>query len=92
MDLFAPRHVLIILVVLFMTTVCGAIYFAPTIVAFARNHKNKIPILLTNFFFGWSVIGWIICLIWSVASQKPDVIVISPSQPQSSSSQPPPQR
>jgi len=32
-----------------------------------RQHKNVMPIFLTNAFFGWPVIGLIDCLIWSVS-------------------------
>jgi hypothetical protein len=41
-------------------------YFLPTIIAGSRKHHNWLAIGLTNFFFGWTVIGWIISLIWSV--------------------------
>ena len=37
----------------------------PTIVAYQGNHKNTQAISTANFFFGWTGIGWIICLIWA---------------------------
>jgi len=43
-----------------------ALYFLPTIIAVCRDHINTVAIFITNFFFGWSVLGWIISLIWSV--------------------------
>jgi hypothetical protein len=78
MDLFSPRH-LILLFVLFML---GAFYFLPTVIAFVRQHRNKVPILLVNFFFGWTVLGWIGCLIWSVTSQKPQTVTVINAGPQ----------
>jgi Superinfection immunity protein len=73
MDLFAPRHILIIVLLCFL----AGIYFLPTIIAFAREHRNKVPILLVNLFLGWTVLGWLAALIWSVTSQKPQVIVVN---------------
>lgn len=52
-----------------------AIYFIPSFIASKRGHKNVIPIFLTNLFSGWTVIGWIACLVWSYSShihQKPE--------------------
>ena len=43
-------------------------YFMPTIIAFARNHKNKIGIFLLNLLAGWTFLGWVGALIWSVIS------------------------
>jgi hypothetical protein len=41
-------------------------YFIPTIIAVARNHKNKIGIFLLNLLAGWTFLGWVGALIWSV--------------------------
>ena len=43
-----------------------ALYFLPTIVAVLRHHRNALAVFLVNLFFGWTGIGWIIALIWSV--------------------------
>jgi len=40
-------------------------YFVPTIIAIIRQHRNGVPVALLNLFLGWTVIGWIIALIWS---------------------------
>jgi hypothetical protein len=48
-----------------------SIYLLPTIISFIRKHPKKISIGFTNIFFGWSVIGWILALIWSLSSTKP---------------------
>ena len=37
----------------------------PYFIARNRNHRNKIPILLTTLFFGWSLMGWLVAIIWS---------------------------
>jgi RsiW-degrading membrane proteinase PrsW (M82 family) len=41
------------------------VYFLPAIIAKTRKHKNTIPIELVNIFFGWTLLGWVIALIWS---------------------------
>jgi hypothetical protein len=45
---------------------CLGFYFLPTITANWRQHKNADAILILNLFLGWTVIGWIIALIWAV--------------------------
>ncbi len=51
----------ILLVVLIFT-----IYFLPTLIAFLRQHKNKLAIFLLNLLLGWTVLGWVVSLVWSV--------------------------
>jgi len=43
-----------------------AILFLPTIIAVARHHRNALAIFLVNFLLGWTGIGWIVALVWSV--------------------------
>lgn len=43
-------------------------YFPPTIVAWARNHPNRVSIFLLNLLLGWTVIGWVAALIWSASA------------------------
>jgi len=41
-------------------------YFLPSIVAFLRRYKNSLSIFLLNVFLGWTVVGWVTALVWSV--------------------------
>ena len=43
-----------------------AFYFLPALIAFLRNHKNKLAIFLLNLLLGWTVLGWVGSLVWSV--------------------------
>ena len=43
-----------------------AIYFIPTIVAYKSEHDNKTAILCLNLFLGWSLIGWVVSLVWAL--------------------------
>lgn len=47
------------------------LYFLPTLIALLRGHHNGFAIFLTNVLLGWTLIGWIVALIWSTtASQR----------------------
>ena len=43
-----------------------ALYFLPTIIAQARGHRNWIALAALNLLAGWTVLGWIGALIWSL--------------------------
>jgi hypothetical protein len=51
-----------------------AMYFLPSIVAIARNKRDTTAILLLNIFLGWSVIGWIVALVWAVKTDVPVMV------------------
>lgn len=42
-------------------------YWIPTILAFARKHPSRGGIAALNFFFGWTFLGWVIALAWSLS-------------------------
>ena len=41
------------------------IYFAPYFIAKDRNKSNAIAILVLNIFLGWTLIGWVVALVWA---------------------------
>lgn len=41
-------------------------YFVPHAVAVCREQENSASIFVLNLFLGWTVLGWIIALIWAV--------------------------
>jgi hypothetical protein len=43
-----------------------ALYFCPSLLAGYRQHARGSAILALNFLFGWTGVGWIIALLWSV--------------------------
>jgi hypothetical protein len=43
-----------------------ALYFLPTIIVLARRKKNVLGPILVNVLLGWTVIGWIVALIWAL--------------------------
>jgi len=40
-------------------------YFLPSIIALVRSKRDTLAIFLLNFFLGWSVVGWIVALVWA---------------------------
>ncbi len=46
------------------------VYFVPTIVAAYKKHPQILWIFLINLFFGWSIAGWIIPLLWAFDFDK----------------------
>jgi len=47
-------------------------YLLPTIVALARKKRNLLAIVLVNVLLGWTVIGWVVALVWAVSTQMVD--------------------
>jgi hypothetical protein len=39
-----------------------ALYWVPVFVAVARHRVSVAPITIINFFFGWTLIGWVVAL------------------------------
>lgn len=49
-------------------------YFLPSIIALARSKRDLLAIFLLNCFLGWSVIGWIVALVWAAKNDVPAVV------------------
>lgn len=47
------------------------LYFLPWMIAANRGHHNAGAIAALNFFLGWSVIGWVIALVWALSNPAP---------------------
>ena len=52
------------------------LYFAPSIIALARSHHNKLAIFALNLLLGWTGLGWIGALIWSLTRRAPEAQTI----------------
>lgn len=56
----------IIIILICLAVMIGVImYFIPSIVAFRRDTVSRWGIFLVNIFFGWTLLIWIITLIWA---------------------------
>ena len=43
-----------------------AFYFLPSLIAYFRKHKNLVAVFMLNLSLGWTLVGWVVALIWSV--------------------------
>lgn len=51
--------------VLVAIALVGTLYFWPTLTAITRRHPACIGIILLNVLLGFTLIGWIVALVWS---------------------------
>jgi len=42
------------------------LYFFPTYTAWRKKKTNLEAIMILNLFFGWTLLGWVVALIWAV--------------------------
>jgi hypothetical protein len=68
--MFDSKMLMIIIPALML---CAAIYFLPSIIAVARHHHNALAIFLLNLFLGWTMLGWVGSLVWSVTATAPRI-------------------
>jgi hypothetical protein len=50
------------------------LYFLPAIIAFARSKRDAVSIMVLNLFLGWTMIGWVIALVWALKEDAPMAI------------------
>ncbi len=67
-----------ILVVVFVVGL--VLYFLPSLVAAHKKKRNANAICALNFLLGWTVLGWIISLVWA-SCEDPPPVVAAPSEP-----------
>lgn len=59
----------------------AALYFAPSIVAATRKRANLTSIVLLNIFLGWTLVGWVVALVWAYSTPTPAMVAPSPEPP-----------
>jgi len=62
----APSEIAIDIFVGIVFIVAGIIYMMPSIIAFRRAHPSRWIILVINFVFGTTILGWGVALIWAL--------------------------
>lgn len=40
-------------------------YFAPALLAYKYEKKNKKAVFVLNLFTGWTFVGWVIAFVWA---------------------------
>ena len=56
-------------------------YFAPWLIAMFRNHHNRSAIAVLNLLLGWTLLGWIIALVWACTATHEDASRSGPVVP-----------
>lgn len=51
------------------------LYFLPALIALSRNHRQVGPIIVLDLLLGWTLIGWVGALIWSMTTPAPPVVI-----------------
>ena len=46
-------------------------YFLPSIIALVKSKRDTLAIFLLNLLLGWSVIGWVVALVWAAKHDVP---------------------
>jgi hypothetical protein len=53
------------------------LYILPSWFAWSRKHGSKGSIIAVNILLGWTAVGWIWALIWSLGSKGQTVVVVN---------------
>jgi hypothetical protein len=49
---------------------CLTLYMLPAGIGIIRGRSNAMAIFVLNLFLGWTLIGWVIALVWAVADDN----------------------
>jgi Superinfection immunity protein len=52
------------------------LYWLPTIIAIARHTHSALGVAALNFFLGWTGIGWFIALMWALAANPAQQVIV----------------
>ena len=50
-----------------------ALYLLPALIGYMRGHQDRLAILFLDVLLGWTVLFWVIALIWSGTAVRPRV-------------------
>ena len=54
-----------------LAVVALALYFVPSFIAVNKNKRNKNAIFALNLLLGWTFVGWVVALVWSLMQERP---------------------
>ena len=58
------------LVFAILMSILSVFYFLPFAIAFNRRRANTGAIFALNLFLGWSLIGWVVALVWALKEES----------------------
>ncbi len=53
-----------------LVSILSLFYFLPFAIAFHRKRANTSAIFALNLFLGWSLIGWVVALVWALKEEQ----------------------
>jgi ABC-type sugar transport system permease subunit len=53
-----------------LITILSLFYFLPFAIAFKGKRANSGAIFALNLFLGWSLIGWVVALVWALKDEQ----------------------
>jgi Superinfection immunity protein len=53
-----------------LITLLSLFYFLPFAIAFNKKRANSGAIFALNLFLGWSLIGWVVALVWALKEEQ----------------------
>jgi hypothetical protein len=51
--------------------VIGFLYFLPSLEALFKRKRNTAAIVALNLLLGWTFVGWVAALVWSLTKDAP---------------------
>ena len=58
------------------------LYLLPTYEAWKNQHPNLTAIALVNIFLGWSLLGWVVAIVWAYKKPEPTISIAKPMAPE----------
>ena len=55
------------------------LYLLPILLAWARGHDQLTLISLITLLFGWTILGWVVALLWSITKVDPAAVAVRAS-------------
>jgi len=56
------------------------IYMLPFIISLVRLHPQGFAIFFLNLLLGWTLLGWVVSLVWACTSKNKNVVVVQQIQ------------
>ena len=57
-------------------------YFIPTAIAIYRGVNSRVRLIWVNLLLGWTLLGWIVALIWAITGEQTEEIKLAKLQTQ----------
>jgi Superinfection immunity protein len=66
---------------MFHLLILAGLYFLPTLIASGRHLPERGAIGVFNLLLGWTIIGWLIALLWAITAPAPYAVYVQPPYP-----------